>query len=277
MYKLIELWDNIAYSLYNLFAYLCYALVDRFRYRIILKKAKKLRDIHKGERCFVILNGPSINSYDLRPLADEITFCVNQFFRTSQYDIIRPKYYCFWDSNIIYDDRFESVRDTFRKQVKPAKFLFNKKLNGLLPETEDIYYIYGMHMPTARKIHDDLGGLSSSFSNVGLFAILCAMYMGIKEIYLLGYDFSPRSFSNNHAYATLAVENQIYQQMFINANKICGCLGYWHYYLTQLQSYYLRTFADKKGCRIINLNPDSCIRAFEFGDYTDFFLKKVID
>ncbi|MCG8351155.1 MAG: hypothetical protein MI924_25575 [Chloroflexales bacterium] len=39
-----------------------------------------LRDRHKGERCFIIGNGPSLKQMDLSPLRDEYTFGLNRIY-----------------------------------------------------------------------------------------------------------------------------------------------------------------------------------------------------
>ena len=39
---------------------------------------RALRNQHRGRRCFIIGNGPSLNSMDLRPLANEISFSLNR-------------------------------------------------------------------------------------------------------------------------------------------------------------------------------------------------------
>lgn len=43
-------------------------------------RLRQFRDKHKGERCFIIGNGPSLNLMDLRPLENEITFGLNRIY-----------------------------------------------------------------------------------------------------------------------------------------------------------------------------------------------------
>ena len=58
-------------------------------YLDILKNNKKFKNIHEGKRCFIIANGPSIKTQDLRLLKNEICFSSfikiadTQFFRVS--------------------------------------------------------------------------------------------------------------------------------------------------------------------------------------------------
>ena len=44
------------------------------------RRIAALKDIHKGERCFIIGNGPSLNKLDLSKIKDEYTFGVNAIY-----------------------------------------------------------------------------------------------------------------------------------------------------------------------------------------------------
>jgi len=50
------------------------------RYRASIKRMRTLKDKHKGERCFIIGNGPSIKNTDLSLLKDERTFGLNRIY-----------------------------------------------------------------------------------------------------------------------------------------------------------------------------------------------------
>src|SRR4051812_13425127 len=47
----------------------------------LLQQNEKLRGCHRNQRCFVIGNGPSLAKQDLAPLAGEITFVMNAFWK----------------------------------------------------------------------------------------------------------------------------------------------------------------------------------------------------
>lgn len=52
-------------------------------------------------------------------------------------------------------------------------------------------------------------------------------------------------------------------------DEVCG--RHWQYTKAQYESYAINKFALKRGVRIINLNRESNIRAFQFGNYEDLF------
>ncbi len=45
-----------------------------------IRQLAALKDIHRGERCFIIGNGPSLKQTDLSRLKDEFTFGMNRFY-----------------------------------------------------------------------------------------------------------------------------------------------------------------------------------------------------
>ena len=67
-----------------------------------LKNNKKFFNCHKGERCFILGNGPSLKCEDLTPLADEYVFTVNQASRLPQFKDIKPNYH-FWVDPVFFD------------------------------------------------------------------------------------------------------------------------------------------------------------------------------
>jgi hypothetical protein len=60
-------------------------------------KLLTLKNKHRGQRAFILGNGPSIRRMNLKPLANEVTFAVNASFRLfSEYGWVAP-YTCFSD------------------------------------------------------------------------------------------------------------------------------------------------------------------------------------
>lgn len=268
MFRLIEIWDVLAYVIYDFFAVIKFVLVDWFKYRKILKKNKELKNKHAGGRCFIVLNGPSIKDYDLKKISDEITICSNYFYLSEYFDVIKPDYYCICDSDTFIDDRIQRVHELLSKEGN-MKYIFNKRALNKLSEEEKkkCYFVYGMHMPHLFKVRDNLSGISSSFTNVSMFCILCAMYMGFKDIYILGNDFAPGA-GLTHCYGNVDVEREV-NEVYRKKNRVNLCTFYWSYYLAHIQSFYLEKHARKKGVNIFNLNKESYVRAYDFKEYDE--------
>ena len=54
--------------------------VSSLLYRESVRRLQRYKDKHKGQRCFIIGNGPSLNKMDLTALKDEITFGLNRVY-----------------------------------------------------------------------------------------------------------------------------------------------------------------------------------------------------
>ena len=55
-------------------------------------KLESFKDIHKGDRCFVIANGPSLRKMDLSLLQNEITLGMNRIYLLEKVNGFSPSY-----------------------------------------------------------------------------------------------------------------------------------------------------------------------------------------
>lgn len=169
-----------------------------FRAWFLVGANSRLKDIHRKERCFIVCNGPSINKQNLLLLKNEIVFSVSSGYHHKDYLTIQPKYHCLPPYNYYKDLTYEDSIAWFREMdtklgaaelfigitqeslIRKNKLFKNRKVNyiyttGLLPderetEIEDI----------SKRIH--------AIKTVPIMCLLIAMYMGFKEIYLLGVE-----------------------------------------------------------------------------------------
>lgn len=65
------------------------------------KRVLELKDAHKGKRCFIIGNGPSLRADDLDKLENEYTFGANRIFNIYEQTNWRPSYYIAVDPDFI--------------------------------------------------------------------------------------------------------------------------------------------------------------------------------
>lgn len=169
----------------------------------LLNKNARFKGMHMGKRCFIIGNGPSISNIDFSLLKDEVTFSVNQLPRDSQFDKLYTTYHMWMDERFfnISENRPEDMEllDVMRKvntsDNKPIVFYniaaYNMIKKYKLDEELNIHYI-------AHTNIRDLGGLTNKifdattvfpiFPTVVHYLICLAVFMGIKEIILLGCD-----------------------------------------------------------------------------------------
>ena len=55
-------------------------------------KLRKYKNIHKGKRCFIIANGPSLKKIDFSLLKDEITIGMNRIYLIKKLNDFKPIY-----------------------------------------------------------------------------------------------------------------------------------------------------------------------------------------
>lgn len=156
-------------------------------------KIKQYKDIHKGKRCFIIGTGPSLNIQDLELLKDEYTFSMNSILLSFKDTKWRPTYYVIQDGRAysIFKDKLlnQNIKDIFlgisyrRKSIFLNKFLnknFNKYNYFPLKIFEKGIENKNFSDDCYKQIYD---GATVTYSILQL-----ALYMGFKEIYLLGID-----------------------------------------------------------------------------------------
>lgn len=161
---------------------------DNRKKRIEKKSAKvikQIKDFHKNERCFIIGNGPSLRIEDLERIKNEITFATNRIYHVFDQTTWRPTYYCVQDFRLIQN----SYREINEIQAK-RKFVgcSNDEEYELLDSFTFIKLYIDSFYPDLPQFSDDLKlGIYEGFT-VTYMCIQIAIYMGFREIVLLGID-----------------------------------------------------------------------------------------
>jgi len=160
------------------------------------KNAKKLyayRDKFKGERCFIMGNGPSLKATDLDTLIHEYTFGSNMIYKIFDQTVWRPTFHCTIDRICARELSAE-----YKENISSPMFTNYSVYNILDEKPKDIIYVrdYGKtpYQPSKRF----LSYYYPSDATVTSFIIELAIFMGFKEIYLLGVDCTNVFGSNGH-------------------------------------------------------------------------------
>ena len=165
-----------------------------------LSRNKNLKELHYGETCFILGNGPSLKLETRLPeLSQYTTFSVNQFYRSELFGIIKPKYHVMIDPlffSLSKDNPDEN--DTLRRIVEIAD---DPSINLILPVEAHEYitknistsdrciFVKGRYKMCDKYASGfNMAGYLPASNNVVLTAIYCAIYMGFKRIVILGND-----------------------------------------------------------------------------------------
>lgn len=166
--------------------------LDRYEPEYNYPELKQFKDIYKGKRIFVIGNGPSLSCEDLDTLYKNGEICIgaNKIYKLFSHTFWRPECLCFIDPIIIAEaleqiDLFDGnifLADVYHRYSVDMRSLDKVNIVHLGADIIDDYY------PNKPGFSDDLTrGTYTNFS-VTYFALQIAVYMGAKEIYLLGCD-----------------------------------------------------------------------------------------
>jgi len=229
--------------------------------RAKVRHNKAYSGIHEGQRCFIVATGPSLGKLPkdyLDMLRGEVVFGVNSYYKAPVVDGIVPTYYLLMDNNYwgVSSKTFQEVFEKYYDQ--PPVFITDVRAYNFVPEGAKAIPLYAKNYPVL-KMHDRLDGNLSIAMNVVGFAILSAIYMGFKEIYLLGSDYNLFCYrEENHCYddkeefSTLPTYNLAFY------------LKYYH--LTTEFHYLLAKLARQKGRRVVNLSVGSLLDAYPVED-----------
>jgi hypothetical protein len=230
------------------------------------KKLKQFEDIHKGKRCFIIGNGPSLKIEDLEKLKNEYTFGANKIFVAFEDTDWRPTYYCIQDFKMITSE-LESIKQNAGADVKfiAGNPLVSKK--NVLPDWIYFFVDTRSFYPNYPLFSEDIANRIFDGGTVTYAEIQFAVYMGFSEIYLLGVDFNYSvSINNDNTFSKTETKNHFSDKYLGN-----GELGK-HFNYPSLENSLLayksaREYADRNNISIYNATRGGKLEVFERVDF----------
>ena len=230
-------------------------------------RLKTVKESAKRERCFIIGNGPSLRISDLNKLVDEDTFAVNRVFRIFDKTNWRPSYYVSQDTKVL-----QEVIGELDNALEACKYIFlNSQFKGKISfsRIRMPYYFYA----NQKEFYPNLPCFSEKLDR-GIFegytvvysCIQLAVYMGYKEIYLLGLD---------HNYNAVVKADGTVLKQNVAQNYMDG-VGGETYFLPQLDKTELaylkaRKVCEEKGIIIKNATRGGKLEIFERINFDDLF------
>ncbi len=175
------------------------AMADRYRlwrlwpdphWRVSIRRLRALRDKHRGERCFVIGNGPSLKQTDLSLLKNEVTFGLNRIYLLFDKLGFATSYHVSVNRLVIEQCAHEIV-----EKVPCPKFIgwHARDLIDFLP---DMMFLYNHGSP---RFYTDITKGICDGATVTYAAIQVAYYMGFHQVILIGVDHSFATKGKSHS------------------------------------------------------------------------------
>lgn len=186
----------LPYGLYLWLRNIKKPILNQQRMLALSKSNSRFKDIHKGKRCFIICNGPSINKQNLMPLKDEIIFSVSSGYHHKDYCSISPKYHCvpqITSGLISKTDAVNWLKEMDSKTGNAELFLnyterpIVEEFNLFTGKKVNYVFMHGSFLNDHSGIID-ISGRIPSVQSVPIMCLIIAMFMGFNKIYLLGVE-----------------------------------------------------------------------------------------
>ncbi len=142
-------------------------------------KLKNLKNIHKGQRCYLVANGPSLRKMDLSFLDNKISFGLNRIY-------LAYKDYNFVNTYLVSIN--DLVLSQFSEEFKNLNLIKFVKWNKhkLFKNSNNFLFIYNRFFgsPFSKNISKSLNPAAT----VTYAALQIIYYMGFSEVVIIGMD-----------------------------------------------------------------------------------------
>ena len=167
---------------------------EQWEYRNTDPATPEIAQFHnrfKGQRCFIIGNGPSLNRHDLSLLEGEKVFAVNSFYYKTRETGFKPTFFVVEDEMVMkenceqflgYDVPYKFFPTEYKIYHPPSPNLYYFRMNHGFYQNGSPYY----NLP--RFSSDPMKGLYCGQS-VTYINLQMAFFMGFSDVYLIGMDF----------------------------------------------------------------------------------------
>ncbi len=143
------------------------------------RKLAALKDIHKGERCFIIGNGPSLQQTDLSRLKGEYTFGMNRFFLAFPELGFQTSYFLAINDLVV-------EQSTNEIQSLDMPFFVSWRAQKWLHPVPNLHFLFTTY--TGPCFSKDARGRLWEGATVTYVALQLAFHMGFKQVVLIGVD-----------------------------------------------------------------------------------------
>lgn len=162
-----------------------------------LEANRKISGRHAGERCFILGNGPSVKGLDLSLLEGQTVITVSNGYLHSGFDKFRSRYHCVPQITYGLMTSQDVVRwfEEMHSHLGTAE-LFLSSTEAELVRKHDLFagrtvrYLLLTDSFDDRPSNEiiDISQAVPGVESVPVMALMIAMYLGFKEIILVGVD-----------------------------------------------------------------------------------------
>ncbi len=228
------------------------------KYKHLFMQNINLKSRHDGEKIFIFATGHSIRNVNLDFFRKELTFCCNDFVKHSEFKKANFNYYAhiekpanlYGSPNVpggLPENYYKLIEGNLKNTdietfFNISAFDMVKKYTGI-SELNCHYVTGGSEKEFQKQIDYDLTKPLNSMLGVIYFMIAASIYMGCKEIYLLGCGWTYQPVELGH---------------FYDSSDELGKLDIKNYENQKVESahQWLYSFAKSMDVEIYNVTPD---------------------
>ena len=142
-------------------------------------RLREFENIHEGESCFIIGNGPSLNKMDLSLLSNCTCFGLNKIHMHPDVDKIKINYHVAVNSLVI-----EQSFNDFKYLNCPSFISYNASRRHRAENSNCKIILTGLNPVFSPNPYSNVG----EGSTVTYVALQLAYFMGFSSVYLIGVD-----------------------------------------------------------------------------------------
>jgi len=230
----------------------------------VLKKNVELKDKYNNERIFILGSGSSILHYDLKVLNKEYVMTQNSFHMHKDINDIEPNFHCvvpYYQSEKEISIWVDYIAD-MKARMPNSKFLWGLNTKALIDKYHDdisvkSYYIRTKYnLLTLKKAKINISKTVMNIPTVLTQCLTVAIYLGFKEIYLLGFDLDQICHTNDRTFGRFYGMSKITDTKFEeDAEKNLDdetTDGWYNWWLMNKQFFLIKGFADQNNISIVN-------------------------
>lgn len=236
------------------------------------ERIKKIESAQKGI-CVLVGNGPSLTIEDLNQLYERKIpcFAFNRIDSVFQHTKWRPQYYLCQDKNFCITERY--FNNVLKHDIKYFFFPLGLKKyiqKNKISHKKNIFYFksdVSNLMKEPNECSEDISIYIANGFTVTYAAIQVAIYMGYKEIYLLGVDCDYPKVTGK--FGVLEKSNKkAHFEMIKDTENVSYGYAYEEGMISAYQK--AKDFAVKKDIKIINVTRGGKLEVFERMSFDDF-------
>ncbi len=227
---------------------------------------KKLKSKENHKRCFIVGSGPSLTIQQLETIKNEVSFGANRIYKLFNRTNWRPKYYVIQDA---YDP---TPKENYKKLRVEHLFVsdYYWRENGMLNKKAICFHTFrNIRQKKEIMFSEDIANIIYTASTVTYTMIQIAVYLGFKEIYLIGMDHTYANETNDKG--EVVSKKNIKSHVFEDErpNEVVANISY-------MEEAYntARKYCDKNGIKIYNATIGGKLEVFERVDFWRLFNNK---